>query len=129
MITRLNNLFLIILRKKVYTYKILIIFAKQNAKLKNMRNIRSYNKLCRMPLRELFYQNPTLLAIPSNDFIELVVQRCQDELGIKETNYFTLKKLVLNQPTNEFKDLFLVEQSKGAWFMSDERKLIKSLKK
>lgn len=94
-----------------------------------MRNIRSYNKLCRMPLRELFYQNPTLLAIPSNDFIELVVQRCQDELQTKEMNYFTLKKMVLNQPTNEFKDLFLVEQSKGAWFMSDERKLIKSLKK
>lgn len=94
-----------------------------------MRNIRSYNKLCRMPLRELFFQNPTLLAIPSNDFIELVVQRCQDELGTKETNYFTLKKLVLNQTTNEFKDLFLVEQSKGAWVMSNERKLIKSLKR
>lgn len=94
-----------------------------------MRNIRSYNKLCRMPLRELFYQNPTLLAIPSNDFIELVIQRCQDELETKETNYFTLKKMVLNQPTNEFKDFHLIEQSKGAWFMSNERKLIKSLKK
>lgn len=94
-----------------------------------MRNIRSYNKLCRMPLRELFFQNPTLLAIPLNDFIELVVQRCQDELQTKETNYFTLKKMVLNQPTNEFEDSYLIEQSKGAWFMSDERKIIKSLKK
>ena len=81
-----------------------------------------------MPLRELFFQNPTLLAIPANDFIELVIARCQDELETKESNYFTLKKMVLNQPTNEFKDLFLVEQSKWAWFKSDERKLIKSLK-
>lgn len=94
-----------------------------------MRNIRSYNKLCRMPLRELFFQNPTLLTIPSNDYIELVIARCQDELETKESNYFTLKKMVLNQPTNEFKDAYLLEQSKGAWVRSDERKLIKSLKR